>query len=181
MSDDTVPISLHVTVRDTLADANPAVKAMWSAILQRSPDSAFSDVGPAPLRRLCAFYAEGWSSGFTEKQIRADLSWVTDHLAQWVRQQEQAQQDAHSLLQALHEAFPLPAAVDVRGVDVPLHERARALRRTPQHWLHQPWAQRLMARWTEDLRDAVVDARHWLDEHTVELDGQYVGIRPASQ
>lgn len=164
--------NLHATVRDALAKANPAARAIESTLLQTPLDAAEPGLGPAALRRLYAFYAHGASSGLGDEQVGADLAWLVDHFDEWVARQEQAQQDARSLFETLRATHPLPAAGQRSAV--PMLDQARALRRTPDHWMNQPWAQRLMGRWTEDLTEAVAEGRRWLDERCAETAAQSV-------
>lgn len=122
-----------------------------------------SGVGPAPLRRLVAFYVHAEArSVFTEATLREDIVWVNEHLPRWISRQEQAQRDAREVLTMLQTVAPLPAIDEPRMSSRGLSESMRQLRAMPDHWINQPWSNDLFGRWTEDLSIAVTAARQWL-------------------
>lgn len=164
------PEDLHVEVRNALA-AHPGAAPAGSTLLSLPTydEVLGSGVGPLPLRRLYAFYGHAEARDCLDQaQVRADLAWAAEHLDAWVARQEQAQQDAREMLATLYANYPLPAVDDEQDPARAMLLRARAVRAAPEHWVHQPWTQRLMGRWTEDLPDAVAAARTWLAERSTQ-------------
>ena len=159
---------LHAEARRALADHAKASGLINVMLSQPDRDTLLtSSLGPAALRRLVAFYAHSSSRYFLNAdQVREDLIWVSENLDGWLARQEQARADAHELMQTLQRTWPLPGSV--RESDTPVEkddarlQSVAALMAMPDHWAQQPWSQRLLGRWSEDLPAAVADGRRWL-------------------
>jgi hypothetical protein len=149
---------LHADVRAALAA--PAASAMTVSLARSTVQETLdSGLGTAPLRRLIAYYTHGPAqTSFGETAIREDIAWVQAHLDAWMRRQTQAQDDARALLKTLHTHHSVAGTRDAEE----LLAAAQAIRRTPDHWLNQPWADELLGRWNESLFSAVMKARQWL-------------------